>query len=470
MGFPYHFLKPEYRHSWPEVLRRELDGHATVEVIDDLPTDVERFAPWDFQDVYVVGNHGYFMLGTEHYDERTGVWVFMYPFSTSVERDGRDMVNLEERIHRVFDSMSLAFTPEAVERYEKSRWTKFYRLFGWEHVGSLDFAHRRKKEIIEGDYDSEPTRNIFDLSPSVRCKPEYQKTWPEIFRQRLEGLATVQLMTAPPRTITSPNGKYSIETPTIVRIDGEDTRYELYGHSSDGVYRIKRFPLSVESIRNHPASRAAFLVFREVTEIELSIFDTDKETEIKKHSIPKNFYGKTRNLWMLTLFFGYLDLVWCIMGVSILCGFMKPLNTYEGNPIYAGAFLTVFGLLFLPLIIHTIYHLFMRQWPIIRLYKEGIQILDLAPAAGNDWSQIFTLKTFHRRTERLRWDEIDSILCGEGSLGIIAIPSAPEAGGDTPMQVFSYDSNSFAIPVGKVGDTIQYFRYHAEARQTLPSW
>ena len=64
------------------------------------------------------------------------------------------MVNLEERIHRVFDKMSIALMPEAIERYEKSRWTKFFRFFGLEHVGSLDFAHRPKREIID-DFDTE---------------------------------------------------------------------------------------------------------------------------------------------------------------------------------------------------------------------------------------------------------------------------------------------------------------------------
>lgn len=66
MGFPYHFLKPEFRHTWPEVLRKELDGLATVEVVDDLPTGVERYRPWDFYEVYVVGNHGYFTPGADH--------------------------------------------------------------------------------------------------------------------------------------------------------------------------------------------------------------------------------------------------------------------------------------------------------------------------------------------------------------------------------------------------------------------
>ncbi|MDR3196523.1 MAG: hypothetical protein LBU34_01535 [Planctomycetaceae bacterium] len=147
MGFPYHFLKQEYRYTWMEILRKELEGYATVAMSNVSPNNDESHTVSNgFEDVEVIGNHGeYFMFWFERFDEQFGVMVGMSLFFTSIEKHGQDMVNLEERIHCVFDSMSIAFTPEAIERYEKSYWTKFFRLFGWEHVGSLDFAHRRKR-------------------------------------------------------------------------------------------------------------------------------------------------------------------------------------------------------------------------------------------------------------------------------------------------------------------------------------
>jgi hypothetical protein len=328
MGFPYHFLKQEYRYTWADILKKELEGYATVAMFNVLPNNDESSTiSSDFEDVYVIGNHGeYFTLSFDRFDERIGVMVGMFPFFSSVQQDGQDMVNLEERIHRVFDSMSIALTPEAIERYEKSYWTKFFRLFGWEHVGSLDFAHRRKRTIVEGNFDSEPIRQRFFDQSYVQCKPEFVKSWTEIFRQRLQGIATVQITTASPQSIVSPNGKYRVEAPTSIEIKYENINFKLRGESYDNVYWIERpcsNPLiSIESIGNNPICRMVFDTFQEVTENKLPINVADKQTEIKSNLIPNRFYGKTE--WLNVFMLAYLSIPTCIGGILFCLTLSDP--------------------------------------------------------------------------------------------------------------------------------------------------
>ena len=144
MRLPVHAIRSEFRETWIDSLRHELSGYATIESNNDPTEEI----------ISVIGNCGNFTLQPQYDFEPSYFLLLMFPFYCNVKTDGRDMVNLEERIHRVFDKMSVALTPEAVEQYEKSRRTKFFRLFGLEHVGSLDFAHRRKTEITD-DFDSE---------------------------------------------------------------------------------------------------------------------------------------------------------------------------------------------------------------------------------------------------------------------------------------------------------------------------
>ena len=140
MGLPVHCIRSEFRETWIDSLRRELNGYATVKEAIETVGDSPKL------EVHVIGNQGEFILFPQRDSDKSSFLLFMFPFHCTVKTDGQDMVDLEERIHCVFDKMSVAFTPEAIERYENSRWTKFFRLFGLEHVGSLDFAHRRRRK------------------------------------------------------------------------------------------------------------------------------------------------------------------------------------------------------------------------------------------------------------------------------------------------------------------------------------
>jgi len=223
MGLPVHYILPEFRDTWIDSLCCGLSGYATVESADD---------PEMGTIVYVVGDYGYFEIQTYE-----SLPELMYPFHCTVKKDGQYMVNLEERIHRILDEMRVAFTPEYIERYENSRWTKFFRWFGWEHVGSLDFAHRQKREIVEGEFDPKPIskyRNQY----GVRCKPSLCELWPEIFRQRLDGKATVQCVSALQQTIISPNGKFTYKTPTMYEIKTGTNSYFLQGEGGNDSYLL----------------------------------------------------------------------------------------------------------------------------------------------------------------------------------------------------------------------------------------
>ena len=235
MGLPVHAIAHEFRETWIDILRQELSGYATVESFDG-PTREES------PTIYVVGNHGHFVFppGHEGFGKTDPLILWHVPFLCNAKTHGQDMVNLEERINRAFDKMSVALMPEAIERYENNRWTKFFRLFGWKYVGSLDFAHRQKKEIIEDNFDTEPIQKQsgFNLENYIRCRPDLKESWTEILRQRLEGIATVQVLSEPPRTIVSPNGKYVIETPIALEVKSDRESHWLFGRAENGKYWI----------------------------------------------------------------------------------------------------------------------------------------------------------------------------------------------------------------------------------------
>jgi hypothetical protein len=223
MGLPVHYIRAEFRETWIDALRRGLDGYATIESVD---------TPDEGTIVYVVGDHGYFEIQTND-----SLPLLMCPFCCTAKTDGQNMVNLEERIHRVLDGMRVAFTQEYIERYKKSHWTKFFRIFGWEHVGSLDFAHRKRTEIIEGEFDSKPISD-YHRKHYVRCKPDMRESWLAMLRRRLEGKAIIQSESAIPQTIVSPNGKFTIETPTMYEIKADKKSYYLRSEARNGIYLL----------------------------------------------------------------------------------------------------------------------------------------------------------------------------------------------------------------------------------------
>ncbi|MDR0609539.1 MAG: hypothetical protein LBG58_05470 [Planctomycetaceae bacterium] len=468
MGFPYHFLKQEYRYTWADILKKGLEGYATVAMFNVLPNNGESHTVTnDVGEVYVVGNHGHFTLGFDRFDERCGVMVGMFPFFTSVQNYGQDMVNLEERIHRVFDSMSIALTPEAIERYENNYCTKFFRLLNREHCFSLDFAHRSKKQLSEENFDSEPIRKRFFNPNYVQCKPELVKSWTEIFRQRLQGIATVQVTTATPQSIVSPNGQYRVEAPTSIEIKHENINIKLQGESNDNVYWIERPSISVESIGNNTIARVVFDTFQEVTENKLPINVVEKQTEIKSNSFPIRFYGKTD--WFHVFLFGYLGIPTCIVGILCLFDIVRPA---DGSSKYIeGIMLMVFSFLFILPAITSFFRSIIHQKPLIRIYKEGIQIRNSVPTTLFDFRWFFIFKNI--RIQTLQWEKIDSILCGREILVIIGtstdIDNQSRDQNNLSIQMF-YNTTSFTIPVENVGDTLRYFQHHSEKRQLLPSW
>jgi hypothetical protein len=134
--------------------------------------------------------------------------------------------------------------------------------------------------------------------------------------------------------------------------------------------------------------------------------------------------------------------------------------------------LTVFGFLFISPTITSLFRSIIHQKPLICIYKEGIRIRNVVPTTVFDFRCFFILKNFRRQT--IQWEKIDTILCGRGILEIIGtstdVDNQSRDKNNSSVQVFSYDTNSFTIPVEKVGDTLCYFQHHSEKRQLLPNW
>ena len=263
MGLPVHYILPEFRETWIDSLRSGLNGYATVESVDD---------PEMGTIVYVVGDYGDFEIQT--YDSLPEL---MYPFCCTAKKDGQYMVNMEERIHRILDEMRVAYTPEYIEQYENSRWTKFFRWFGWEHVGTLDFAHRQKVEIVEGEFEPKPiSESEYVRKHYIQCKPNIRESWLVILRRRLEGKATIQCISALPRTIVSPNGKLCIETPAMYEIMAGKESYFLRSEAGNDNYLLSLHG----ELSGTPLNRARIQLRK--THVGRIIIDTLREISVEK--------------------------------------------------------------------------------------------------------------------------------------------------------------------------------------------
>lgn len=267
MGLPIHCLEGKYKDAWIDKLRQEIGEHATVEMDDACGSNE--------QSVYVVGNCGYFTLNQTSEPESDMI-ILMEPFNCTAEKDGQGMVNLEERIHRTLDPMSVVLQPEEIGRYEKKFSTRLFRLFGWEHVGSLDFAHRPKKEIVEGDFDLKiPTKKRINPDCTLRGKPEYQSDWGNFFKNRLKGVAKITQMEE--KTVVSPNGMFQLTLPMHVHIESEANEvYDIWSVTGRNGYRLN-WPFPGEpgegNVGSSPVDHAILRILQELLIDELNVME-----------------------------------------------------------------------------------------------------------------------------------------------------------------------------------------------------
>lgn len=280
MGIPLHFLDSRFKDTWLESLKSELQDHATIVVVENTPH--ENY--YSDRTIYVVGNNGYSVIYELEHASDESLRIHIRPFSCTAEGYGQGMVNQEERIHRIMDKMAAPIPQEAIERYEKSFMAKLYRLFGREYVDRQNFANREKVEIIEGTFDPDEVKLPYYLLPSfgsrIRCREEFRSNWPEHIQKCLQGLANAEVVSSPVRRIVSPNGRYALETATVVRIQLPKQCVSLQGegHNFDspeqGYYiRICLTKPELKQFRRHPVGQVVLAALQELSvENELTFF------------------------------------------------------------------------------------------------------------------------------------------------------------------------------------------------------
>ena len=211
---------------------------------------------------------------------------------------------------------------------------------------------------------------------------------------------------------------------------------------------------------------------------------------MRKAGYPNHFYGKTWMLWAQVLVLVPITCLACIMGPLFLC---DAIHTADGRPGHeAGIPLTITGLILVPITVILVFHLFARQWPIIRIFREGLEIREIGTRVQIDpilnifglrlflftfvilW-QLGTLRLLRVRTTRLRWEEIMSIASDRVILEIIGIPiretSFPNSATmDSPTCIFAYDGNSLGVPPDYAGAILYDLFHHPEKRHLLQSW
>lgn len=267
MSFPTHNLGKEYKNVWLETLQREIGPFATIEVD-------KAACPRD-QQVYIAGNCGYFVLH-QMSEPDSDMVITLTPFNCSPEEHGQGMVNLEERIHRALDPMSVALRPEEVQRHEKKFFTRFFRLFGWEYLGSTDFAHRPKREIVDGNFDlTVPARKRINPNCTLRGKPEYRTNWFDVFKKRLEGVAEVNYMGE--KVVASPNGLFQLDLPAHLHIESEaNDVYDVWSVTARNGYRLS-WPFPGEpgegKVGSTPLDHGILRILQELLIDELDVFE-----------------------------------------------------------------------------------------------------------------------------------------------------------------------------------------------------
>jgi len=209
-------------------------------------------------------------------------------------------------------------------------------------------------------------------------------------------------------------------------------------------------------------------------------------TDSKKY--PIRFYGRTWMFWAGVWFLGPMTVT--------LCGGYLPFIVQGGDP-KGRIVLTIFCLTLISFVIVSIFQVFARQLPILKIYREGIMIRSIGtPLASNGplmlrivcvlgplgilfalplvnlWRCI-TLQAFQIRTVYLRWESIE-VMSGSGIriTGWIDKDADADFGQDAPLEPYevSYEADSFGISIDKVSETLLFFLSNPGARDALPSW
>ena len=207
---------------------------------------------------------------------------------------------------------------------------------------------------------------------------------------------------------------------------------------------------------------------------------------MKKYPIV--FYGRTWMVWAGTLIFGHLVVFGCIMGPLFWLNMIKPANGHPGYE--AGIPLTIISLLLLPIAIACAFQVFALQWPILKIYKEGLWIRSIGTRSQSNpaligtgidmililliilW-HLITLQMFRTQIICWRWEDFD-LLIKYGTFSIVGWFDQESNGGfeqqvPVPHTVF-YGGDSFEMSIDIVREAIQYYSGNPDLRENLPSW
>lgn len=210
---------------------------------------------------------------------------------------------------------------------------------------------------------------------------------------------------------------------------------------------------------------------------------------------PTQFYSRTLIPWAGVLFLGPIVGLWTAIGLSVLFDFEfldEPTNSEEAIALLGVA------ALFAPMVIASLFQVFVRQSPTLKIHREGIMIREvwtpirfasllfipilssmLWPfaifyAAFVVFFRLFTLQLFRVRIFHLQWEEIETIFPEKNGLTIVGW--CDKGYNDFEQEIpkdfhsFSYDAGSFGMSINKVSESIQFFWYDSDAREILSSW
>jgi hypothetical protein len=203
--------------------------------------------------------------------------------------------------------------------------------------------------------------------------------------------------------------------------------------------------------------------------------------------LPDRFYRKT---WIFTAqcwFFGTFTLFGLILGPLYWVG---AIESADGRPTTsAGIGLTVVASVFmLPAFLLALSNRRARRWPLISLYREGLQAreigrtsLDQIPLVPGPlrfaWS-FLSGQGFRVRCYRVGWESLDGVkVFGPPITRTMTIhgrfaPASddfPESPGEAIPQI-GFHQAEFKTPLDQVAETIREYQHDAGTRVNLPAW
>ena len=220
---------------------------------------------------------------------------------------------------------------------------------------------------------------------------------------------------------------------------------------------------------------------------------------------PIQFYGNTWGYWLAALL-----VVFPAVGICCLTAIIMALGAIDGghdvkdfadDDVIYGVIIFIF---FILLAVAFTFQICARQRPILKIHKEGLWIRTIGISRRKDsvlgcllgavfgfalvvlfrafimvW-HVITLQLFRIRIVRLRWEDITDVQDMQRTFTHnrkFKIAGWYKKEYNDFEQEFSlehygilYDAREFSVPIDNVISAVQFFQYHPDERETLPSW